>query len=1283
MLTGSSAFGASYYASLTTKVATDCSGMGKVYASKTKTEDVSQYTDDANGSTIKSDDAGGAGKTVTLYAFAKANEGYEFKGWSTSASGATSYESTDNPWEASLAASKTDNGTESYTYYAYFATKALPSFSVTFLAPQNGSYTVDGTSVGSGGLVNGPYTEVYKPKLVATAADGYAFNGWYTTTDGGATKTPLSQEVDYTASFTAATTVGADFVKSVTVRTAEELLYSLEHDTLMEIPAGVTIAIESGTLASGKTLIINGDLFLGGTFTNNGTIKGGGRISTYTKQVTQTGASGDTPFETTCVVASYNKKYYKTEISVLNGKISGKAPTCNIQNAAKVVRNGVTIAQCVWPSNVTPAILSCTFSTTKAVNTITGFNDPCYYANTTSDIGKALLAAKKSPSSVMLLLLSNVTVDNDVVLSDKGLYVVQGSYNKFDGNYGTIDLANNTWTVSPKNFNSYSHTFLNGKLAITTLMYGGTLNCFNLGLASSKSYLLTNQIKVNGGANINIYDCTTDKVFGSYNGSGTPTGSINFYSSGETVYTVNNFASNTSAYHIYGGRWKTKPDDSFIASAMKSEYAFYQTSETDTSYSLKKNSDMSVVQLDDGTKYTSLADAFAALPSMTASSVTMTMLKDAKLASAVTVPDGKTVEMELKGMCITASNGFVVNNGTFRIGDGTGKYDTSGGRVIVEAGYLLQNAGEAEITYGYYTGNINLTGGKLITHHGYFTGAVTADDKSYADLRGGYFVQSVAELLADGYYQRGGSNKDNGYVGPFPKPAVSREWITSNGGYWRYSMKTLPQSDLELYNNTSSKKDDYSLENWKRRAEVMSMVTPYLNYVVDIGVSFDRNIAKDTATARVTDPVGITQNLDQDVAANELYRVFSPYFVKQGTSQKKYSAFLANGTWPEDFQTTTFGITTSTEGNYGTTADLRIDLCSGSDTSLTSVYALMSEYVALSAGKTNQAMIQPASGAATFYATIAKAVEACPEGGTIKLCNNIDTTDTITVSKAVTIDTNGMEFNGTFAPGKTYEMEKKETVLDVEKAIGKKHFTYTFTRAFIPVARIGETDYPTLAAAVGAVTEDETILLLADCAENVKTDKQVAFTINADGNAFTGSVDGEGAASEFTLVDKGEGIYSYESVKFVPPEGEIKVGGKVVAVTKEWVANNVTGANPPSADEVNAALGATQANGLTGFQNYIVGVESTKMHPLAPATGQAEKGKVVITTFANLNPPKIKTGFIVSYHLMKAKYDATKGEIGSFELAQELTTPEFPIAIDTLDPETYWKIETKIDSLND
>ena len=323
----------SYYAGLTTTVAKKSSGMGKVYAGTSKTASSYDATSMSASSSSTTENEG-----LTFYASAQANEGYEFTGWSDTDGGDVS--NTENPREVKVkASSTTESSPSTTTIFANFKLKEFDEFTVTFLAPQNGSYTVDGTPVGSGGLVNGPYTEVYKPRIVATAADGYAFNGWYTTTDGGATKAPLSQEVDYTASFIAGAIVGADFVPCVKVTTAAALTTSLDKDVVIEIPAGTAISLDSDAiLASGKTLIVNGDLYVNGTFTNNGTITGGGSIVALKKLVTQTGASGDTPFETTCVVASYNKKYYKTSIDSIHisGNYATVETTDTIQGMTKI-----------------------------------------------------------------------------------------------------------------------------------------------------------------------------------------------------------------------------------------------------------------------------------------------------------------------------------------------------------------------------------------------------------------------------------------------------------------------------------------------------------------------------------------------------------------------------------------------------------------------------------------------------------------------------------------------------------------------------------------------------------------------------------------------------------------------------------------------------------------------------------------------------------------------------------------------------------------------------------
>ena len=268
-----------------------------------------------------------------------------------------------------------------------------------------------------------------------------------------------------------------------------------------------------------------------------------------------------------------------------------------------------------------------------------------------------------------------------------------------------------------------------------------------------------------------------------------------------------------------------------------------------------------------------------------------------------------------------------------------------------------------------------------------------------------------------------------------------------------YAFQTLPTADLKLYNNTATTRDGYSsLADWQRRAEVMSMTQPWIDagYTVDIVAGFDRDIVKSTATAHLTKPVSTDEPLGRDVGAvpGDLYRILSDYMIHpimgNPADQKFYNAFLGDST----FQNVAFGVSSTTAANKGTTVNLRFDLCSGAVhtdiTNLKSYYALMSEYFVIGAGQTNQAMIQPASGAATFYATLAEAVAACPDGGTVKLCNDVASTAAVVVAKkSVTIDTNGFAFGGTVVPGKNCTMTTAASTPDIEKYLGTVRRTFT------------------------------------------------------------------------------------------------------------------------------------------------------------------------------------------------------------------------------------------------
>lgn len=1013
-----------YYSKLTVQRAG--TGEGKIYASD------GAATNPAYQTAAMTVEKSGTDQTQKYNIYAEAPTGTKFTGWTVT--GGTLASSTALATTVTINASGTSaSAATTATVTANFEEESFASFSVTYAKPENGTITVDGAAVGASGLTTGPFTKVYTPTLVATPTIGYVFDGWYATPAGGS-KTLLSNASTYTAAFDAATTVEAVFAKAVQVTTYDALVSSVAANVCTEIPAGTTISIPSTatlTVGSGKQLVVNGSIVLSGKIANSGVIGGSGSITLIKYEITQTG-NGANPIITETVRASDQKKYYKTTVAAVSSAISGTAATCNLVNGARAVRNGTEIAVATYPTNVTPAVFACSITSATALNHITGFLATPYYES----VGKGMAAVKGKGTTQMLILLADKTLSQSDA-SSAGILVTQGNYQKLDGNFGTMDLAGKKLTVNTSYINSYSHTVLGGSLQVSTLMYSGTVTAINC------SSVVFSKLKEDYASVINIYDLTgtgttASRIVSAYNGSNAIKNAVNFYSSSTATYSASQFLSKAAdSYHIYGGKWSAQPDAKYIASALASDYAFYQND--DGKWELQPKAGREVVEIEGGSSYESFEEAITA--ALSSSSAKLTLLKSATLANPITIPAGKTLELELAGCALTAAKGFAINHGTLILGDNKANLASTGGRIVTTTGNLIENDGTVEVTYGYYTGNVVLSGGKFTTHHGRFEGTFSGD-KQYADLRGGYFATDVSALLQDCFY------RTNGYVGPFPQAAISKTWVSSNGGYWKYSFKTLPEDDLALYNNASNEKSAYTLANWQRRAEIKSMIEQYppASYMVDIAAGFDRDVAKGSASAAVTKPVSITQALPSDVAAGSLYRILSPHIVSQNSTQKKYSAFLSEST----FQDTVFGFYSTAEENKGTTANLRIDLCVGSNEAPTSKYALMSEYTVIGAGS-NQAMIKSASGEVKFYSTIGAAVSAAQAGDTIKLCNDVTSTETITVSKACTIDTNGMTFKGSIVAGQGYALASQTTTLPVEAMLGKVHTSYTITKLEIEI----------------------------------------------------------------------------------------------------------------------------------------------------------------------------------------------------------------------------------------
>lgn len=116
-------------------------------------------------------------------------------------------------------------------------------------------------------------------------------------------------------------------------------------------------------------------------------------------------------------------------------------------------------------------------------------------------------------------------------------------------------------------------------------------------------------------------------------------------------------------------------------------------------------------------------------------------------------------------------------------------------------------------------------------------------------------------------------------------------------------------------------------------------------------------------------------------------------------------------------------------------------------------------------------------------------------------------------------------------------------------------------------AKIGGAHYDTLAVAVDAVADGQTVALLADNAEEVVVSRAVSFTLDENGFAFTGAVK---AGPGFEAVEK-DGVYTVSPVdmgalrpavdgaKVAMADVAVSADGTDVASNKTWVTEKAMG----------------------------------------------------------------------------------------------------------------------------
>ena len=245
-----------YYAALKAQVSS--TGGGKVYAGTSATAGTyveGSSTSSSQTSTTQNDEK-------TFYAFAQANEGYSFIGWSTA--NGESIVSTNNPYSVSVkCSSSTKNSPTTTTVYANFARNQ--AIGVTFMPPTNGSYTVNGTKITTSQSI----TCEGSTALAATAASGYKFFGWYTSNDGGTTKNYFSHTPSTSYAFQSAATVYAEFILSsvatFVIKGTSNYYYDLAQgltaassstSKVLVVASDGSVAAGNYTIPSGVTLLV-------------------------------------------------------------------------------------------------------------------------------------------------------------------------------------------------------------------------------------------------------------------------------------------------------------------------------------------------------------------------------------------------------------------------------------------------------------------------------------------------------------------------------------------------------------------------------------------------------------------------------------------------------------------------------------------------------------------------------------------------------------------------------------------------------------------------------------------------------------------------------------------------------------------------------------------------------------------------------------------------------------------------------------------------------------------
>ena len=602
-------------------------------------------------------------------------------------------------------------------------------------------------------------------------------------------------------------------------------------------------------------------------------------------------------------------EYEVSKVVSTGGKIvkSGdNAISCKI-NTSVSVDNGVT-----WtPLDISPVAVVC--------NVSSGINGGRTFVKAYSSFQEAYNAAKftsypfNNPPTVtngkVVVLLADGSMEISEKLKTIGV---------------VVDCAGFSCSISKALLSSGEYasnsfiTFLNGSSASITKLTNSGVAFINCSKATSS--------EVNTGdkqqAQAHLYDCGTVSLPSSYPSNG----GAYFYCGGP--YST----SFKTGYKVYGGSYKNDPT-SYLAST---DLEAVKGSDGNWVVQVKKPvvDVVKVAKIGDAT-YETLQAAIDAV----SNSAKIELISDVELPAPATIAAGKTVTLELAGFDIAAANGAIINNGSLKLEDSS-DYDEPS-TLSTTSGNLIENNGTLEVTYGTYSGDVLLNAGAFIVHGGKFDGTLkvgvnVSAATSVANLRGGQFKNSVAaflaneyiETFADGYY----------WVGKFPYPIVTEKSISNAEKGW--SITGLSDEDRSIYVKTSTSRSDYTDAQWYRRAELNSMLTPFIGYAVDCVVKFNRPVKAGSVRVYAQTQLALNDELDRDMAANEIYRALSTKIAESGYTQLSFSRFLKG----DEFPSLAVGLENLSDENDGTTCTIELQLCRTKNNVVTeTVYVIASE----------------------------------------------------------------------------------------------------------------------------------------------------------------------------------------------------------------------------------------------------------------------------------------------------------------------------------------------------